>query len=438
MATQTIPLALPVEATRLANGLRVVVSPDSTAPVVTVGVYYRIGFRLEPPGRSGFAHLFEHMMFQGSEHAPKMLHVRLVNASGGVLNGSTNYDYTNYYQAVPSSALERVLWLEADRMRALQVTEENLINQREVVKEEVRVNVLNRPYGGFPWLDLPPVAFRRWPNAHNFYGDFSDLDAATLDDVRSFFETYYVPANAVLVIVGDVEPEYAFRSAERYFGEIPARPAPVLPDVSEPAPGEERRGRVPERFGRLPGLAVGYYLPPRWTPEWCALVLADVALHGGAAARLYRELVLDRQIALELEGGIQYPLGSPFDYDGPALMVTRLLCKPELAPEEVQAAYDRVIETFAAEGPSEDELAQVRTRLRADYLAGLEGGWGVPWFGRMHLLASFTLFDGRPEKINEVLEPLMAVSAGQVRAAAQKVLHPRNRAVVVREPEARP
>ncbi len=184
MATQTIPLALPVEATRLANGLRVVVSPDSTAPVVTVGVYYRIGFRLEPPGRSGFAHLFEHMMFQGSEHAPKMLHVRLVNASGGVLNGSTNYDYTNYYQAVPSSALERVLWLEADRMRALQVTEENLINQREVVKEEVRVNVLNRPYGGFPWLDLPPVAFRRWPNAHNFYGDFSDLDAATLDDVR--------------------------------------------------------------------------------------------------------------------------------------------------------------------------------------------------------------------------------------------------------------
>jgi len=212
----------------------------------------------------------------------------------------------------------------------------------------------------------------------------------------------------------------------------------VLPDVSEPAPGEERRGRVPERFGRLPGLAVGYYLPPRWTPEWCALVLADVALHGGAAARLYRELVLDRQIALELEGGIQYPLGSPFDYDGPALMVTRLLCKPELAPEEVQAAYDRVIETFAAEGPSEDELAQVRTRLRADYLAGLEGGWGVPWFGRMHLLASFTLFDDRPEKINEVLEPLMAVSAGQVRAAAQKVLHPRNRAVVVREPEARP
>src|SRR5579883_2629626 len=199
-----------IESKILGNGLRVVVSPDSTAPVVTVGVYYRIGFRLEPPGRSGFAHLFEHMMFQGSEHAPKMLHVRLVNASGGVLNGSTNYDYTNYYQAVPSNALERVLWLEADRMRALDVTEENLINQREVVKEEVRVNVLNRPYGGFPWLDLPPVAFRRWPNAHNFYGDFSDLDAATLDDVQQFFRTYYSPANAVLLIVGDVTPDEAF------------------------------------------------------------------------------------------------------------------------------------------------------------------------------------------------------------------------------------
>ena len=199
-------LRIPIDSATLKNGLRVVIAPDATAPVVTIGVYYNIGFRLEPRGRSGFAHLFEHMMFQGSEHAGKMQHIKLINSSGGVLNGSTMYDVTNYYEAVPSNALERVLWLEADRMRALKVDDENLRNQRDVVKEEVRVNVLNQPYGGFPWLDMPPVAFRNWANAHNFYGDFEDLDAASLEDVQRFFRTYYVPNNAVLLLLGDVKP----------------------------------------------------------------------------------------------------------------------------------------------------------------------------------------------------------------------------------------
>src|SRR5450432_2187225 len=214
-------LQVPIHSSKLENGLRVVIAPDSTAPVVTVGIYYKIGFRLEPQGRSGFAHLFEHMMFQGSANAPKMQHIKLINSSGGLLNGSTHYDVTNYYEAVPSNALERVLWLEADRMRALKVDDENLKNQRDVVKEEVRVNVMNQPYGGFPWLDLLPVAFRNWPNAHNFYGDFADLDAATLADVQSFFKTYYAPNNAVLVMVGDLDPAESFAFAKRYFEDIP-------------------------------------------------------------------------------------------------------------------------------------------------------------------------------------------------------------------------
>ena len=239
------PLHIPLESTTLENGLRVVVSPDRTAPVVTVGVYYNIGFRLEPRGRSGFAHLFEHMMFQGSENAGKMMHIKLINSSGGVLNGSTHYDVTNYYESVPSNALERVLWLEADRMRALKVDDENLRNQRDVVKEEVRVNVLNQPYGGFPWLDLPPIAFRNWPNAHNFYGDFADLDAATLDDVQQFFRTYYAPSNAVLLMLGDVTPEEGFALARRHFGSIPAGPPQPAADVSE-APLD---GRAPRRSG---------------------------------------------------------------------------------------------------------------------------------------------------------------------------------------------
>src|ERR1700730_10111443 len=223
-----------MENTTLANGLKVLIAPDSSAPVVTVGVYYKIGFRLEPLGRSGFAHLFEHMMLQGSANAPKMQHIKLINSSGGLLNGSTHYDVTNYFESVPSNALERVLWLEADRMRALKVDDENLRNQRDVVKEEVRVNVMNQPYGGFPWLDLPPVAFRNWANSHNFYGDFSDLDAASLADVQSFFKTYYVPNNAVLLILGDLKPEEGFKLADRYFASIPSGPQPAPADIDEP------------------------------------------------------------------------------------------------------------------------------------------------------------------------------------------------------------
>ncbi len=274
-------LHIPVEHTTLANGLRVVISPDRSAPVVTVGVYYQIGFRLEPRGRSGFAHLFEHMMFQGSEHAGKMEHIRLINSSGGMLNGTTNYDITNYFESVPSNALERVLWLEADRMRALKVDDENLRNQRDVVKEEVRVNVMNQPYGGFPWLDLPPVAFRNWPNAHNFYGDFADLDAATLADVQTFFHTYYSPNNAVLLMVGDLDPAEGFALAKRHFENIPTHPLPPRADVTEPPQTEERRGEVVEKFGPLPAIAIGYTVPDRRNPDWYAASILDHALHGG-------------------------------------------------------------------------------------------------------------------------------------------------------------
>ncbi len=246
-------LHIPVEHTTLANGLRVVASPDRSAPVVTVGVYYQIGFRLEPQGRSGFAHLFEHMMFQGSENAGKMEHIRLINSSGGVLNGTTHYDITNYFEAVPSNALERVLWLEADRMRALKVDDENLRNQRDVVKEEVRVNVMNQPYGGFPWLDLPPVAFRNWPNAHNFYGDFADLDAATLADVRSFFRTYYAPNNAVLVMIGDLDPAEAFVARQALFRGYSAR----APDAARRRVRASANRRAPRRSGRKVRAAAG-------------------------------------------------------------------------------------------------------------------------------------------------------------------------------------
>lgn len=430
-------LHIPVEIETLANGLRVVVSPDHSAPIVTVGVYYQIGFRLEPHGRSGFAHLFEHMMFQGSEHAGKMEHIRLINSSGGVLNGSTNYDVTNYYEVVPSNALERVLWLEADRMRSLKVDDENLRNQRDVVKEEVRVNVLNQPYGGFPWLDLPPVAFRNWPNAHNFYGDFADLDAASLADVRAFFNTYYAPNNAVLVMVGDVDPKQAFALAHRYFDDIPRQPILPSADITELPQREERRGEAEEKFGQIPALAIGYHAPQRHNPDWYATVILDAILHGGRAGRIYRGLVLEKQIALDTGGGINDSSGSAIDYNGPTLLTTTIFHKPEYSPDATIAAFDDVVRDLRENPVSPDELLQVQIKMRADFYSMLESGHGgVPRFGLMHALACFTLFDNDPHRINTILGKLSAVTAAEVQAVAQKYLTRENRAILIRKPVA--
>jgi zinc protease len=425
-------LHIPIHTETLKNNLRVVIVPDATTPVVTVGVYYKIGFRLEPQGRSGFAHLFEHMMFQGSENAPKMQHIKLINSSGGVLNGSTMYDVTNYYEAVPSNALERVLWLEADRMRALKVDQENLINQRDVVKEEVRVNVLNQPYGGFPWLDMPPVAFRNWANAHNFYGDFADLDAASLDDVQKFFRTYYVPNNAVLLVLGDVNPQDGFALAEKHFGSIPDGAAPPFADSAEPAQTEERRGYVEERFGTLPAMAIGYVLPKRRTPEWYAMILLDQALHGGRAGRIHRELVLEKQIAVEADGSVD----DVFGYNGPSQLTTRILHKPEYSAEQTLAAFDAVLQEVREQGITQEELDQLKVKWRSDYYSTLEGGRGgyMPRYGLMHLLACFTLFDDNPQLVNTILEGFLAVKREEIQAAAKKYLGPENRAIVFRTP----
>jgi zinc protease len=425
-------LQIPIHYATLKNGLRVVLAPDKVAPVVTVGVYYKIGFRLEPQGRSGFAHLFEHMMFQGSENAPKMQHIKLINSSGGALNGSTMYDVTNYYEAVPSNALERVLWLEADRMRALKVDEENLRNQRDVVKEEVRVNVLNQPYGGFPWLDMPPVAFRNWANAHNFYGDFADLDAASLADVQKFFKTYYVPNNAVLLLLGDVDPTEGMVLAEKYFASIPPGAAPPFADPTEPPQKEERRGYVEEKFGPLPAMAIGYVMPRRRTSDWFTMALLDQALHGGRAGRIHRNLVLEKQIAVEAEGGID----DIFGYNGPTQMTTRILHKPEHSAEATLAAFDEVLGEVQANGISDDELQQLKVKWRSDYYSTLEGGRGgyMPRYGLMHLLACFTLFDNEPQLVNTILDGFLEVKPEAMQELANKYLRPEHRAIVFRTP----
>src|SRR5277367_2144842 len=232
-------LKVPVMYYKLPNGLRVVLSQDHTAPTVCVGVYYRIGFRIEPRDRTGFAHLFEHMMFQGSQNLGKMEFIKLVQQNGGVLNGSTRFDFTNYFEVMPANKLETVLWAEAERMSGLAVTDENLKNQQGVVGNEVKVNVLNAPYGGFPWIDMPMAANTNWYNAHNFYGDLTDIESAKLDEVKKFFDTYYAPNNAVLAIVGDFETADAKKLIEKYFAPIKSAQVPPQPDLTEPRQEKE-------------------------------------------------------------------------------------------------------------------------------------------------------------------------------------------------------
>jgi zinc protease len=230
VAAQGAEVQIPVTYYRLPNGLKVVISESRVAPVATVAVYYGVGFRVEPKGRTGFAHLFEHMMFQGSANVKKMEHAKHVEAGGGTLNGSTRLDLTNYYQTLPAESAETALWLEADRMRSLDVSEENLKNQQNVVSEEVRDNVLNQPYAMFEWLDLWQNANQNWFNAHNFYGDLTEISNAKIDDVREFFRTYYAPNNAVLVVAGDVDVAAPRAAIEKYFADIPQQSVPEPPD----------------------------------------------------------------------------------------------------------------------------------------------------------------------------------------------------------------
>jgi len=424
-------LQITIEYITLPNGLKVVIAPDHSAPVTTVGVYYKVGFRMDPPGRGGFAHLLEHMMFQGSANAPREQHLKLIHASGGRSNGSTGCDWTNYFESVPSNALCRVLWLEADRMRALKLNEGNLKTQRDVIKEEVRRNVLNQPYGGFPVLDMPAIAFRNWANAHTCYGDFADLDAIDLKDLETFFKTYYVPNNAVLLMLGDVKPQDGLALAEQYFGSIPAGTALPSFDPSEPEQTQERRGYIEEKIGALPSLAVGYLMPERRTSDWCAMALLDQELHYGRAGRIHRELVEKRQIALEAWGGID----DFFGYNGPNQLITCLRFRPEYPSESALLAFDAVIRGVQEVGLTTDELNQLLVKWQADFYARLDdGGPYMPKYGLMHLLACFALFDDQPHLVNTILDEFLAVTGEQTMTVAQKYLRNENRAIVFRAP----
>lgn len=419
----------PTSMKKLSNGLTVVVSEDHSAPTFGVCVSYGIGFRLEPEGRTGFAHLFEHLMFEGTPDAPKGVLERVIEGGGGVNNGDTRYDYTEYVETAPISALDPVLWIEADRMKTLDFSEKNLENQRNVVEEEVRVNVMNQPFGLFFAIDLPGKAFDTYPNAHNFYGDFKDLDAAKIEDVKSFYEKYYTPGNAVIAIVGDVNADDVFAKAEKYFGQIPSRPTPPKPNVEEPPQKAERRSTETDKLAKVPGLAIGYRMPPRHSPDALAGAVVGELLHNGQASRLYQALVKDKQVALSVSGGVNWPLGTPLEYNGPTLMTSFIVYPPNVTEDQVLAAYDATIKDLAQNGPSQQDLDRIVAKMRSDNYGNLE----IP-ISRASALSHAVLFDGNFDSVYQVPEELSKVTAAQVKAFAAKYLLSTNRTIINRVP----
>jgi zinc protease len=415
----------------LANGLRVLFLPDRATPVIGVAVHVDVGFRSEPEGRTGFAHLFEHLMFQGSESLEKLAHFRYVQSAGGVFNGSTHQDYTDYFEVLPGAALERALFLEADRLRAPRLTEENLRNQVDVVKEEIRLNVLSRPYGGFPWILLPPVLYETFPNAHNGYGDFTELEQATLDDAAQFFDTYYAPGNAQLTVAGDFDIDEAHALVERHFGDIPARPTPQRPSFAEPPPKAEKRHSVVDPYAPLPALALGYRLPdPAADVEgYLANVLLASTLSDGEAARLQRRLVHDDALVTDVSATAGL-LGGPLDARDPDTFVITAAHPKEVDPARVIVAVDEELDRLAADGPDADELSRLVARWSASHLHQQDR-----LMYRMLALASRELLYGRGELAAELPERLAALSPERV-AAAAAAMRPDSRAVLILEPGA--
>jgi predicted Zn-dependent peptidase len=316
-------------------------------------------------------------------------------------------------------------------MRSLDISEENLKNQQNVVSEEVRVNVLNQPYQFFEWIELWKNAFTNWNNSHNGYGELSEINAATIEDVRSFFKTYYAPNNAVLTIVGDVDVADVKKMVEKHFVSIPAQSTPPIADLSEPAQSKEKRVSQTDKLANLPALATGYHVPPQNSPDFPAMALLVQILQGDDSSRWYQRLVKEKELTLDLTGGLNY-FGNEFDYTGPMIMTTRTTYKPGHTADEVLKEMDAVTADLVEKGITDKELADAKVRFRSNFYSQLESS-----FGKAHLLSVLALFRDDPNQINSLLTPFENVTAAQVKAAAAKYLVASNRTVIDRVPEAK-
>jgi predicted Zn-dependent peptidase len=417
------------EAFSLPNGLRVIYAIDHAAPIVTVDLWYATGARNERPGHSGFAHLFEHLMFQGSAHVKKSEHFQLIERAGGTLNGSTHDDYTNYYETVPSNRLNLALWLEADRMRSLAVTQPNLDNQRETVKEEKRLRVDNQPYAatfgdGTTW---PFDSAGCFAYAHTAIGSIPDLDAARLADVQAFFETYYAPNNATLVVVGDVKPVLLRQFVNAYFADIPSHaPPPPVHCKWTLAPGTVRR-EVADAHATLPAVMRFYRLVPHDHADTPALQLLSVILGQGESSRLNVTVVRRERAAL------QAGLFGLDERRGPGVLVAYGIANQGVPVQRLDSLIATQLDSVRRAGVTADELTRAKNTYRADFVHARE-----TTFGRAEALEHYTLFHARTADINTDLERYLAVTAADVQRVAARYLDPANAVIVIVRPQATP
>lgn len=409
--------------TRLDNGLRVIIAEDHTAPVFSIAVTYNVGSRDERRGRTGFAHLFEHMMFKGSENVGPGEHFTLIFNNGGSMNGTTNKERTLYFETLPSNQLDLALFLEADRMRSLEITGENLDNQRHAVQEERRLSVDNQPYGRtFEAVD--ELAYENFAYEHSVIGSMADLDAAAVEDVAAFFKTYYAPNNAVLSIVGDVETKATLAKVRKYFGSIPAQPPPPAVDTTEPPQTAERRLTLEDRLARVARVDVAYHRPDSASPDDEPLSVLATILASGRSSRFYRAIVREKQLST----GVGASSGGG---RGPGLFRISGDVVPGKSPEAVEAAIDEEIEKVK-NGPIADwEMEKARSNARRGFVSSLTSS-----LSRAILLGEYALFYDDPGRINTRLDRIAKVTSADVQRVARRYLTQDNRTVVVTVPAA--
>lgn len=430
------PAALPgqagqisYEAFTLPNGLRVLYSEDHSTPIVSVDVWYNAGSRNERPGRSGFAHLFEHMMFEGSAHVKKGEHFQLISRAGGSENGSTAEDRTNYFETIPSNRLNLALWLEADRMRALAITDENFHNQRETVKEERRLRIDNQPYSaafidGMTW---PFDSTGCFAYAHTVIGSMDDLNAAQLADVQAFFDTYYAPNNATLVVVGDFRPLELRRLVNQYFSEIPRHPdpAPVTCNAAV-SPGTIRR-EVTDAHANLPAVVRIYRVPPHADPDTPPIELLNVILGQGESSRLNVAIVRRERAAL----GTQVAM-NPFDSRrGPGVLLVLAIANQGVDASRLDTLLAAQLDSIRTGSVTDEELTKAKNTFRANFIHNRE-----TTLGKAEELHHYDMFHPSLAEINTDLERYLAVTATDVRRAATKYLDPANAVVIIVKPPA--
>jgi len=407
----------PIEEFSLTNGLRVVLSQDRSVPVVSVAVYYNVGSRNEKTGRTGFAHLFEHMMFQGSENVPKAAHFQYIFNAGGTMNGTTSTERTNYFETLPSNYLPLAFWLESDRMRSLKVTQENLDNQRNAVQEEKRLRYDNQPYVN-AFLLMNELIFTNPANAHSTIGSMEDLDAATIDDVREFFRVYYAPNNAVLSVVGDFDNNKARELIEKYFSGIPAQTLPPPVDVSENTDVAVKSETYHDPLAPAPAFVLGWKIPARRTPEFYALSLAGTLLFDGDSSRLYQKLVKGDESVVSIEGGID-------ERRGPSALYIFALPKPG---EDVAAIREKIfteIKSIGTSGPTSEEMEKLRNSLCNDAVRGRQST-----MYRAQRIAEFALYDSNPSLFDAELDSYLNVTADQIKEAVARFVDVDNRVVL--------